>query len=162
MPKPSPLPAGRTYFFTVRLLDPASKLLTEHFPAFGEAIRHARARKPFEVEAWVVLPDHVHTIWTLPPGDEDFASRWRAVKIGFSKALSKQAGSVHAGAVWEPLFLNRPVRDAAELAMLVDYIHANPQRHGLCAQADDWPWSSIHRPTPPPPARKKGPRALYR
>jgi putative transposase len=154
--------AGNTYFFTVRLLDPGSTLLTEHFPAFGEAIRHARAKKPFSVDAWVVLPNHVHSIWTLPEGDSDFASRWRAVKIGFSKALRKSAGTRHAGVVWEPLFMNRQIEDAAERQLLVDYIHTNPQRHGLCAQPEDWPWSSIHRSLAPPPEKKKGPQALSR
>ena len=80
---------GGTFFFTVRLLDRGSTLLTDHFSAFGEAMRQARIRKPFHVDAWVVLPDHAHAIWTLPPGDHDCSTRWRAVKIAFSKALHK-------------------------------------------------------------------------
>lgn len=158
--RPGRFTSGNTFFFTVRLLDPGSTLLTEHFPAFGEAIRHARARQPFDVDAWVVLPNHVHSIWTLPAGDTDFAARWRAVKIGFSKALRKSEGTRHAGVVWEPLFMNRQITDEAERQLLVDYIHTNPQRHGLCERPEDWLWSSIHRPVLAAPDKKKGPQAL--
>src|SRR4051812_26496002 len=93
---------GGTFFFTVRLLDRGSTLLTDHISAFGEAIRQARIRKPFHVDAWVVLPNHAHSIWTLPPGDHDCSSRWRAVKITFSKALHKAAvPDTSDGAIWE-------------------------------------------------------------
>ncbi|MEO7493533.1 MAG: transposase [Massilia sp.] len=135
---------GGTFFFTVRLQDRHSSLLTEHIAAFGEAIRQARARRPFHVDAWVVLPDHAHAIWTLPPGDTDAASRWRAVKIAFSKAVSK-TGPASGGAIWAKHYLDHPVFDDAEYAALVDYVHGNPQRHGLCAAAGDWQWSSLHR-----------------
>jgi putative transposase len=137
-----------TYFFTVRLLDRNSTLLTDHFSAFGEAMRQARIRKPFHVDAWVVLPDHAHAIWTLPPGDHDCATRWRAVKIAFSKALNK-TGLVLAGAseatVWERHYRDYRVGDDDEYAALIDYVHSNPMRHGFCQNALEWPWSSLHR-----------------
>jgi len=139
---------GMTYFFTVRLLDRNSTLLTDHFSAFGEAMRQARIRKPFHVDAWVVLPDHAHAIWTLPPGDHDCATRWRAVKIAFSKALNK-TGLVLAGAseatVWERHYRDYRVGDDDEYAALIDYVHSNPMRHGFCQNALEWPWSSLHR-----------------
>jgi putative transposase len=142
---------GMTYFFTVRLLDRNSTLLTDHFSAFGEAMRQARVRKPFHVDAWVVMPDHAHTIWTLPPGDHDCASRWRAVKIAFSKALNKSglalsslAGAADA-AIWERHYRDYRVVDDDDYTALVDYVHSNPMRHGLCEQASEWPWSSLHR-----------------
>jgi putative transposase len=139
---------GMTYFFTVRLLDRNSTLLTDHFSAFGEAMRQARIRKPFHVDAWVVLPDHAHAIWTLPPGDHDCATRWRAVKIAFSKALNK-TGLVLAGAseatVWERHYRDYRVGDDDEYAALIDYVHSNPMRHGFCQNAVEWPWSSLHR-----------------
>jgi putative transposase len=157
---------GGTFFFTVRLLDPASTLLTDHFSAFGEAMRQARSRKPFHVDAWVVLPDHAHAIWTLPPGDHDCSTRWRAVKIAFSKALHKaclpgtRPASFADGAIWERHYRDYRVGDDDEYAALVDYVHENPVRHGLCKQAAEWPWSSLHRfvaagfglPQPPLPA----------
>jgi putative transposase len=140
-----------TYFFTVRLLDRNSTLLTDHFSAFGEAMRQARVRKPFHVDAWVVLPDHAHAIWTLPPGDHDCATRWRAVKIAFSKALNKSglALSGLAGAsdatIWERHYRDYRVADDEDYTALIDYVHSNPIRHGLCEQASEWPWSSLHR-----------------
>jgi putative transposase len=133
---------GTAYFFTVRLRDRHSSLLTEHIAAFGEATRHARGRLPFHVDAWVALPDHAHAIWTLPPGDDDCATRWRNVKIAFSKSLRKCA---HAGTIWEPHFQQHTVADAIEYAALVDYVHGNPQHHGLCRHPGDWPWSSHRR-----------------
>ncbi len=135
---------GATYLFTVRLLDRRSTLLTDHIAAFGEAIRQARVRKPFHVDAWVALPDHAHAIWTLPPGDDDCASRWRAVKIAFSKSLRKSRRA-DDGAIWERHFQQHRVADEIEYAALVDYVHSNPLRHGLCCHPDDWPWSSHRR-----------------
>jgi putative transposase len=145
---------GTTFFFTVRLLDRQSTLLTEHFSAFGEAMRQARVRKPFHVDAWVVLPDHAHAIWTLPPGDHDCATRWRAVKIAFSKALHKAClpGGTQApvqaagdGTVWERHYRDYRIGDDEEYAAAIDYVHSNPMRHGLCEQPEEWQWSSLHR-----------------
>jgi putative transposase len=137
---------GGTFFFTVRLLDRGSTLLTDHFPAFGEAMRQARIRKPFHVDAWVVLPNHAHAIWTLPPGDHDCASRWRAVKIAFSKALHKTLGD-GAGdrSIWERHYRACRVGDDDDYARLINYVHDNPMRHGLCQHPAEWPWSSLHR-----------------
>jgi len=164
---------GGTFFFTVRLLDRNSTLLTDYFSAFGEAMRQARVRKPFHVDAWVVLPSHAHTIWTLPPGDHDCAMRWRAVKIAFSKALNKAglpglrvAGS--GDAIWERHYRDHRIVDDDEYTALVDYLHGNPVRHGLCQHPADWQWSSVHRFTasgfhppetalPPPPWMRSDP-----
>lgn len=137
---------GGTFFFTVRLLDRGSTLLTDHISAFGDAIRQARIRKPFHVDGWVVLPDHAHAMWTLPPGDHDCSSRWRAVKIAFSKALRKSLAAAQAdGAIWTRQYQEFRVASDAEYASLIDYMHTNPVRHGLCPCAHDWPWSSVHR-----------------
>ena len=137
---------GQTFFFTVRLLDRRSTLLTDHISAFGEAIRQARTRKPFHVDAWVALPDHAHAIWTLPPGDDDCASRWRAVKIAFSKAMSKSARAAKADTtIWERHYMDYRIEDDAEYSRLIDYVHSNPLRHGHCRRLEDWPWSSLHR-----------------
>jgi putative transposase len=145
---------GGTFFFTVRLLDRDSTLLTDHISAFGEAMRQARIRKPFHVDAWVVLPNHAHTIWTLPPGDDDCAMRWRAVKIAFTKALNKAclpdrtkavASGTGDGTIWERHYRDYEVGDDEEYAALVDYVHSNPIRHGYCQDLAEWPWSSLHR-----------------
>ena len=78
---------GGTYFFTVNLLERKLRLLTDHIDLLRLAVRQARARRPFHIDAWVVLPDHMHCIWTLPAGDDDFPGRWRAIKIAFAKQL---------------------------------------------------------------------------
>lgn len=137
---------GRTFFFTVRLLDRGSSLLTDHIAAFGDAIRQARIRKPFHVDGWVVLPDHAHAMWTLPPGDHDCSSRWRAVKIAFSKALRKSLGAAgDDGAIWARQYQEFRISSDAEYASLIDYMHTNPVRHGLSPSVQEWPWSSVHR-----------------
>ena len=147
---------GGTFFFTVRLLDRDSTLLTDHFSAFGEAMRQARSRKPFHVDAWVVLPDHAHAIWTLPPGDHDCATRWRAVKIAFSKALNKacprgaagprpKLSSTGDGGIWKRHYRDYRIGDDAEYEALIDYVHSDPIRHGHCQHPSEWPWSSLHR-----------------
>ena len=78
---------GGTFFFTVNLEDRRSDLLVRRFDALRDAVLRVRGRLPFRIEAWVVLPDHMHWLWTLPEGDDDFPGRWRAIKIAFSKAL---------------------------------------------------------------------------
>lgn len=137
---------GQTALFTVRLCDPDSALLTEHIAAFGEAIRLARSKRPFHVDAWAVLHNHAHAIWTLPAGDHDSASRWRAVKIAFSKAVRK-ASALHFSnaAIWQRHYREHRIGDDDDYRDMVDYVHASPVAHGLCATAADWPWSSIHR-----------------
>src|SRR5579872_411922 len=71
---------GGTYFFTVNLADRDTSLLTDHIDALREAIRAARTRHPFHIDAWVVLPEHMHCVWTLPPTDADFSKRWKEIK----------------------------------------------------------------------------------
>jgi putative transposase len=75
---------GGTYFFTVNLLDRRSNLLVTNIDAFRDAVRRVRAGSPFRIDAWVVLPDHMHCLRTLPQDDADFPGRWRAIKTGFA------------------------------------------------------------------------------
>ena len=78
---------GGSYFFTVNLADRRLRLLVEHIDLLRTAFRYVRARHPFTIEAIVVLPDHLHAIWTLPQDDADFSLRWRLLKSAFSRAL---------------------------------------------------------------------------
>jgi putative transposase len=71
---------GGTFFFTVNLLDRRSNLLVARIDAVRDAVRQVRARAPFDIDAWVVLPDHTRCLWTLPEGDADFPGRCRAIK----------------------------------------------------------------------------------
>src|SRR3990170_7821867 len=80
--------SGASFFFTVNLDDRRSRLLTDHIGPLRAAFRYVRGRYPFMIDAIVVLPDHLHAIWTLPPGDPDFALRWRLIKTVFSRSLN--------------------------------------------------------------------------
>ncbi|MFH0340689.1 MAG: transposase [Chromatiales bacterium] len=80
---------GGTYFFTVNLLERRRDTLVRHVDALREAVRVTRQERPFHIDAWVVLPDHMHCVWTLPPGDDDFSNRWKAIKIRFVQALPR-------------------------------------------------------------------------
>jgi len=78
---------GATYFFTVNLRDRTSDLLIREIDLLRETVRATKARHPFHIDAWVVLPEHMHCLWTLPPGDADFALRWKVIKFAFAKRL---------------------------------------------------------------------------
>ena len=78
---------GGTFFFTVNLLDRRSNLLVANIDALRDVVRRVCAGAPFHIDAWVVLPDHMHSLWTLPQDDADFPGRWRAIKMGFAKSL---------------------------------------------------------------------------
>jgi len=78
---------GGTYFFTVNLADRRLRLLTENIDLLRAAFRETRSRHPFSIDAIVILPDHLHAIWTLPEGDFRFAVRWRLIKSAFSRGL---------------------------------------------------------------------------
>lgn len=142
---------GGTYFFTVNLLERRSCLLVEHIDSLRNAVRQVRARRPFHIDAWVVLPDHMHCIWTLPPGDADYSNRWKAIKIAFSKTLPKterlsvvRAKKGERG-IWQRRFWKHTIRDDKDYAAHVDYVHINPFKHGLADRVHAWSYSSFHR-----------------
>jgi putative transposase len=139
---------GGTFFFTVTVADRRSSVLVDHIVALRAAFRVTRSERPFAIDAIVVLPDHLHTIMTLPPDDSDLSGRWRRIKSLFTrrvaaqdKTLRKQNGE-HA--LWQPRFWEHTVRDETDFARHADYIHYNPVKHGLVTCARDWPFSSFH------------------
>ncbi len=81
--------AGGCYFFTVNLLERQRTLLTDHIDLLRDSVRRVRRLHPFHIDAWVVLPDHMHCIWTLPSDTDDFPMRWRLIKLLFSKGLPR-------------------------------------------------------------------------
>jgi putative transposase len=143
--------AGGTYFFTVNLADRSSRLLVEHIDELRAAVKVVKKRHPFEILAWVVLPEHMHAIWTLPDGDGDFSGRWALIKSGFSRALArKEAISPSRTArrergIWQRRYWEHLIRNEIDLQRHVDYVHINPVKHGYVKRAADWPHSSIHR-----------------
>jgi putative transposase len=143
--------AGGSFFFTVNLSDRRLRLLTEHVGPLRTAFRYTRSRHPFTIDAIVILPDHLHAIWTLPDGDPDFALRWRLIKSTFSRALphsepvSRSRIAKGERGVWQRRYWEHTLRDEKDFAQHVDYIHFNPVKHGHVIRVRDWPYSSFRR-----------------
>ena len=141
---------GGTYFFTVNLLERKSDLLVEYIDCLREAVRMVRFNQPFHIDAWVVLPDHMHCVWTLPDGDADYSSRWKAIKIAFSKSIPKterlSAVRIAKGerGIWQRRYWEHTIRNDKDYAAHIDYCHINPLKHGLVKQVADWPYSTFH------------------
>ena len=140
-------------------------------PEFRAALRHAvndvRQTHPFDIDAWVLLPDHLHCIWTLPDGDRDFSKRWGLIKAGVTKQMGDSlvggahptslshvpVGDAHPtdsrikkreGAIWQRRFWEHRIRDDDDMRRHVEYIHYNPVKHGLVKSPFDWEHSSFH------------------
>ncbi|MBI5937366.1 MAG: transposase [Betaproteobacteria bacterium] len=144
------LPGG-SFFFTVNLLERRSDLLVRHIDLLREAVRRIRRTHPFDIDAWVVLPDHMHCVWALPAGDADYALRWQLIKLLFSRGLPKteRRSAVRMArrerGIWQRRYWEHTVRDEADWHAHVDYVHINPVKHGLVTRVADWPYSSFHR-----------------
>ncbi len=143
--------AGASYFFTVNLADRSSCLLTEQIALLRNAFEYVQSRHPFTIDAIVILPDHLHAIWTLPAGDKDFALRWRLIKTTFSRNVPhgeyRSASREEKGerGIWQRRYWEHMIRDEQDYARHVDYIHINPVKHGWARQVSEWPHSSFHR-----------------
>ncbi|MDR3555929.1 MAG: transposase [Syntrophobacteraceae bacterium] len=147
---------GGIFFFTVvtyrrrPILDRSESRHT-----FREVIEEVRMRYPFSIDAWVLLPDHVHCIWTLSEGVSDFSLRWGLIKSGFSKRtkalfnveerMNDSRLKHRESTVWQRRFWERQIRDFEEYRVYMDYIHYNPGKHGYVKRVFDWPYSTFHR-----------------
>jgi len=143
---------GATWFFTVNLAErKGTRLLVDHIDALRQAFIQVRRQHPFQIEAIVVLPDHLHCIWTLPPGDEGFSVRWGLIKSCFSRSIEKSEriseSRLKRGerGLWQRRFWDHLIRDEADHRAHLDYIHWNPVKHGLVSNVADWQYSSFHR-----------------
>jgi putative transposase len=147
---------GAVYFFTV-VTHRRRPILTrpDSVVTLREAIRDTRLTLPFEILAWVLLPDHLHCLWRLPVGDRDFSKRWGLIKAGFSKriagTLPETEGPIPSRlahrerAVWQRRFWEHQIRGEEDMRRHMDYIHYNPVRHGHVERVGDWPYSTFHR-----------------
>jgi putative transposase len=141
---------GATYFFTVNLFDRRSDLLQRHANDLRTVMRSVKAEHPFSVLAMVILPEHLHAIWRLPPDDANYPLRWSLIKSGFSRRIprdetvraSRQAKRERG--LWQRRYWEHQIRDEQDLARHVDYVHYNPVKHGWVKRAADWPHSTIH------------------
>ena len=147
---------GGTFFFTLVMQrrrpvfadDMARRLL-------GEAVRTVQAAQSFEMVAVVLLPDHLHCIWTLPDDDDDYPARWACIKRGFVESWTAAGGGEvrisrvrrqrFERGVWQKRFWEHRIRNRTDLARHVEYIHYNPVKHGLVRCPHAWPHSSFRR-----------------
>jgi putative transposase len=119
--------------------------------AFARMYQSIQERYPFETIAICILPDHIHAVWSLPTGDADFPLRWSLIKSSFSRGLVHESPrtpskiSRRERGLWQRRYWEHVIRDDADLARHVDYIHFNPVKHGYVTQVRDWPHSSFHR-----------------
>ncbi len=142
---------GGSYFFTLVSWKRRPNLTT---PAFRTALRAAitavRRSHPFQIDAWVLLPDHLHCMWTLPPDDADYPRRWSMIKRLTSQALRGADNPVIPGqrrkfGIWQSRYWEHLIRDQKDLNQHLDYLHWNPVKHGHVPRVEDWPYSSFHR-----------------
>ncbi len=142
---------GGCYFFTVNLNDRNSNILVAEVSTLREAVRATLARHPFHIDAWVVLPDHMHCIWTLPLNDRDFPIRWQMIKTTFSSAVARpkprnaSLTRKRETGLWQRRYWEHTIRNDKDYAAHMDYVHFNPVKHKLAAHPADWPFSSFAR-----------------
>lgn len=145
---------GATLFFTVvtNLRRPilGSDIALE---CLHTALRDVRNRYPFRLDAFVILPDHLHCLWSLPENDTKFSMRWSAIKAGFTRQYLANDGDEPPRSesrrkrgergIWQRRFWEHVVRDDTEFGHYLDYIHYNPVKHGLADCPHAWAQSSF-------------------
>ena len=123
--------------------------------ALRDAIKKVRERHPFYIDAWVLLPDHLHTIWSLPEGDSDFSLRWNLIKRDVTRScakhlersewLSESKAKHRESTLWQRRFWEHQIRNDRDYESHMDYLHYNPVKRGYVNRVGDWPYSSFHR-----------------
>ena len=147
---------GGTFFFTVVTENRAPFLCDDRARAIlRTSIENCRHKWPMTIDAIVLLPDHLHTIWTLPTDDSDYCRRWAWIKKEFTKAWLASHGKEQSRSdsrlrnrrrgVWQRRFWEHAIRNDDDLINHVEYIHYNPIKHGLVKCPHNWPYSSFHR-----------------
>ncbi len=146
--------AGATYFFTVVTFNRQPLFKTDTtIQLLRQAFYTVKQRHPFDIDAIVLLPDHLHCIWTLPEDDADFSMRWRLIKTYFSRHCPENHKCYRSlarlkkqeQAIWQRRFWEHQIRDERDFERHVDYIHYNPVSHQLVDAPCNWPYSSFHR-----------------
>ncbi len=142
---------GGTSFFTVYLADRSARTLVERVDLLRAAYNKVASAHPVICHAMVVLPDHLHAVWTLPDGDADLSIRWQKIKTDFlshlpaSESLNPSKTRKGEKGIWQRRFWGHAIRNSADFHRHVDYCHYDPVRHGLVRQPEDWEHSTIHR-----------------
>jgi len=145
---------GGTYFFTVVTYRRRRFLCEEeNIKLLRSIFVEIKQGHPFSIDAIVVLPDHLHCLWTLPPGDLDYSLRWRLIKSAFSRQCGQQYKGIlvksrqkkQEQAVWQRRFWEHEIQNDTDFRNHVEYIHYNPVKHGLVTAPVDWQYSSFRR-----------------
>lgn len=148
--------SGGVFFFTVVTAGRAPLFSDENArQQLGACLREERRRRPFRVDAIVLLPNHLHTLWTLPEGDAEFSIRWSSIKGRFTRTWLAEGGCERPilpghqrerrRGVWQARFFEHTIRDEEDFRQHVEYIHYNPVKHGYVRSPREWPWSSFSR-----------------
>ena len=145
---------GATFFFTVVTHERRPILCDgSNIDLLRESFEDVIFRHPFTFDAFVLLPDHLHCVWTLPENDNDFSTRWRQIKSYFSRNCGKEfkgdrtVGHKNKGeqAVWQRRFWEHEIRNDLDFIRHVEYVHYNPVKHGLVKSPIEWQHSTFHR-----------------
>ena len=145
---------GRTYFFTVVTYNRLPFLCSEENRSnLRQVIDDVRRLKPFVIDAWVLLPNHIHCVWTLPEGDLDYSKRWGLIKARFTKKAEQARPVIQSssrvkhreGFTWQRAFWEHQIRDEKDFEAHCNYIHYNPVKHGCVSAPRDWPYSSFQK-----------------
>lgn len=139
------LPGPDTYFFTVRLRDADSDLLTRHIELLRLSVGLCQFRYPFRIDDAVVLPDRIHALWTLPEGDRDYAARWHSIKTSFANHVPGRTSHGPQRSIWQRRFWEQPIVSTADLIESRFLIYQAPVRAGLVDDPADWPHSFAGR-----------------
>jgi putative transposase len=137
---------GGSFFFTLvthgrrRLFDDQRAV-----DRLREGFRRTMAKQPFRIDAIVILPDHLHTVWQLPEGDSDFSLRWRLIKHYLASGIVAPVNHRGEKRVWQRRFWEHAIRDEDDWRNHLDYVHYNPVKHGYVKRPGDWRWSSFQR-----------------
>jgi putative transposase len=146
---------GATFFFTVVTYHRQKVLThTSNRQLLRAILKEVKSILPFTIDAWVLLPDHIHCIWTLPQNDNNFSKRWGMIKAKFSKQakhlfnpdwMNSSKQKHRESTLWQRRFREHQIRDDLDFQRHVEYIHYNPVKHGLVQRAADWPYSTFHK-----------------
>jgi putative transposase len=147
------LPGGTCFFTLVTFQRRPIFASPQAVELLRYAFGYVLARMPFTIVASVVLPDHLHCIWTLPPDDSNYSTRWRMIKGHFTRHWQKgEKESQNASRrmkgeadVWQRRFWEHLIRDEVDLNRHIEYIHYNPVKHGLVRSPAEWEYSSFMR-----------------
>lgn len=138
-----------TYFYTATLKNRKKSYFIDYIDHLRASTKKTKLKYLFEIEAMVVLPEHIHTIWTLPHNDDYFAHRWRLIKSYFTQVLAKECVPIIKNAkgnynLWQNRYWEHTIKNERDFEMHVNYIHYNPVKHGLVKYPAEWPYSSFH------------------